>query len=165
MCFSADSTRLYTGGAEKKLRIFDLARPDADAALLEDHKSSISNVLTARDDNLIITVAAEKDVRIWDRRTNAVAQRLPTTGDIRYAQTNLDGSVLCVSTGGKEVSFYNTANMQLIKTFTMPREVDCLSYDAAHDRFVTVRTHNTNASMSLCALSCNSRTCASQFTL
>jgi WD40 repeat protein len=157
VCFSADSTRLYTGGAEKKLRIFDLARPDADAALLEDHKSSISNVLTARDDNLIITVAAEKDVRIWDRRTNAVAQRLPTTGDIRYAQTNLDGSVLCVSTGGKEVSFYNTANMQLIKTFTMPREVDCLSYDAAHDRFVTVRTPNTNASMSLCALSRGSR--------
>ena len=138
VCFSSDSSRLYTGGAEKKLRIFDLHRPDSDAVLLEDHKATISNVLTTSDANLIVTAAAEKDIRIWDARTNAVVQRLEAPGEVRYAQTTLDGSVLSVCTGGKEVSFYNTANWQLIKRFTMPREVDCISYDAKHQRFVTV---------------------------
>lgn len=138
VCFSSDNTRLYSGGAEKKLRIFDLARPDAAGQELTDHSQTISQVLTTQDENLIVTGAAEKDIRIWDRRTGAVAQRLSTSGDVRYAQTTLDGSVLSVSTGGKEVSFYNTSNMQLIKTFTMPREIDCLSYDPVHQRFITV---------------------------
>ena len=141
LSFSADGTRLYTGGQEKKLRIFDLGRIDADPAILEDHKANITNVWTVKDENLIVTAGAEKDVRFWDRRTNTVAQRLQTNGDVRYCQPTLDGSVLSVSTTGKEVSFYNTADMSLIKTFTMPREIDCLSYDPVHQRFVTVRTN------------------------
>lgn len=138
LAFSADGSRLYTGGMEKKLRIFDLARIDAEPAMLEDHKAAITGVWTVKDENLIVTAGSERDVRFWDRRTNAVAQRLATTGEIRYCQPTLDGTVLSVATTGKEVSFYNTDNMQLIKSFTMPREVDCVSYDALHQRFVTV---------------------------
>ena len=144
VCFSSDATRLYTGGAEKKLRIFDLARPDAPGQELTDHAQTISQVLTTSDENLIVTGAAEKDIRIWDRRTGAVAQRLATSGDVRYAQTTLDGSVLSVATGGKEVSFYNTANMQRIKSFTMPREIDTVSYDPVHQRFITVSRARAN---------------------
>jgi serine-threonine kinase receptor-associated protein len=137
LAFSADGSRLYTGGQEKKLRIFDLGRIDADAAILEDHKANITGVWTVADENLIVTAGAEKDIRFWDRRTNSVARRLATNGEVKYCQTTLDGSVLSVSTAGKEVSFYRTDDMSLIKTFVMPREVDCLSYDAVHQRFVT----------------------------
>jgi serine-threonine kinase receptor-associated protein len=139
VCFSADGSRLYTGGAEKKLRIWDLARPDKEEQLLEEHKASISNVLTVQDENLIVTIGGEKDARIWDRRTNSVVKRLPTpAGDMRFGQTTLDGKVLSVSSSGKEVAFYDTTNWQLIKKFSMPREIDCVSFDPVHKRFLTV---------------------------
>jgi len=138
VCFSADGSRLYTGGQEKKLRIWDLARPDVEEKLLEEHKAGISQVLSVADDNLIVTVAGEKDVRIWDRRSHSVVKRLETpAGDLRFGQTTLDGKVLSVSTGGKEVAFYDTTTWQLIKKFSMPREVDCVSFDPVHQRFIT----------------------------
>lgn len=139
LAFSDDGSRLYTGGQEKKLRIFDLGRIDADPAILEDHKANITNVWTVKDENLIVTAGAEKDIRFWDRRTLSVGSRLATGGEVRYCQPTLDGSILSVSTTGKEVSFYHTHNMALIKTFNMPREVDCISYDPINQRFVTVR--------------------------
>jgi serine-threonine kinase receptor-associated protein len=139
LAFSADGTKLYTGGHEKRLRIYDLNRIDADPTLLDDHKANITGVWTiGSDEQIIISAGAEKDIRCWDRRTGNVVRRLPTTGEVRYCQTSMDGKVLSVSITGKEVAFFNTEDMKLIKAFQMPREIDSISFDPVNQRFVTV---------------------------
>lgn len=146
LSFSRDGSRLYTGGQEKKLRLFDLGRIDADPTILEGHASNITGVWTVGDDNLVVSAAAERDVRVWDRRTGKLAIKLDTPGEVRYTQTSMDGSILSVCTSGKEVAFYDTTSWKLIKQFTMPREIDCIAFDAAHQRFITVRKKDRQAS-------------------
>lgn len=135
--FSTDGKQLITGGHEKKVRLFDLNKPESDPQIFEDHKATISNVWSLPDPTLFISAAAEKDIRVWDKRTGSVAHRISTNGEVRYCQTTLDGSVLSVCTTGKMVHFYSTESRDLIKSFEMPREIDCIAYDAVHQRFIT----------------------------
>jgi serine-threonine kinase receptor-associated protein len=137
VCFSADGAQLYTGGQEKKVRIFDLNKLGSDPTILEDHKANITGVWTCKDENLIISAGAEKDIRVWDRRTNSVVKRLETTGALTSSQTSLDGSILSVTTTGKEVLFYRTDDWSLMKSFTIPREAETVAFDSVHNRFVT----------------------------
>ncbi|KAK0531606.1 hypothetical protein OC842_003565 [Tilletia horrida] len=73
VAINAQGTSILTGGHEKKLRLFDLSRPDAEARMLVDgplaekglaHDGNIRSVVWSREDeNLVVSLGEDKVVR------------------------------------------------------------------------------------------------------
>jgi serine-threonine kinase receptor-associated protein len=76
--FSADGELAFTGGAEKKLRVFDMNRLDAEPRMygVGDYAQTIVDITNVPDPNLLVATARESTVKIWDHRTGKVARTL-----------------------------------------------------------------------------------------
>jgi serine-threonine kinase receptor-associated protein len=105
IAFPPDSgTLLATGGAEKKLRIFDLSHVGAVSATTNGnsnendrklvaaaegfevgpnvHQGMIKSIVWTRDPNILVTAADDKVIRWWDLQTRTVIQEQVVSGDI-----------------------------------------------------------------------------------
>lgn len=135
--FSQDSTHLYTGGHEKKLRVFDLHKPEAAPQIWEGHTNAISHIIEPADSNLILSAgSAEKDVKIWDRRTSSIARTISSSSPLTSLTITLDRSVI-TTTSGHDIHFYDADTFNLIKSFHLPREIEAVAYHATTKKFVT----------------------------
>lgn len=96
-----DGARLATGCLDKKLRVFDLARPDAPPAVLL-HADKLRKVLWVPGEQAVLTGAEDGVVRLWDLRSGAVAAQ-QLLGGPGVAVTDLelspDGAVLTAAAG------------------------------------------------------------------
>lgn len=132
--FDHQSTQIYTGGNEQKVRVWDLEKPDEAILTLSGHTAGVTHVIALADDNLIVSAAAEPDVKIWDKRTGSVVRTITTDGAVKGAQLSIDGTTLSLCTANKQVAFYemlpNLSDAPL-KTYTMKEPVDCLSFSPA----------------------------------
>jgi serine-threonine kinase receptor-associated protein len=124
--FSNDDKRILTGGQDKILRIFDLGKPDAEPLKLEGHGQSIKVALWCKDENLIISGAQEAGVRVWDLRTNQVVKQLATKSGVASIEYSWDGKFITVASG-KEVTFYDANTFDLLKSYSVPIELNCAS--------------------------------------
>lgn len=134
--FSDDSKRLYSGGSEKKIRIFDLAKPNAAPQVFEGHTSTVSHLTLTPDPNLLASCAAERDIKIWDIRTGDVAHKLETADPTTGLTLSNCGAVLS-TTSGKTVTMWNSTTFSKIKSFDLPQTVDCVAFNPATNHFVT----------------------------
>jgi len=134
--FSEDSNRLYTGGAEKKLRIFDLEKPDAEATILEGHTKNINFLTVTPNPNLLVSCAAEKDLRVWDLRSGATVSKIETADECTGMTMSADGTTIS-TTFGSTVAMWDSTSFEQIKSFTLPRTVDCVAYHPERAQFVT----------------------------
>ena len=60
---SDDGTRIVSGGQEKKLRIFDLNKPEESASEAEGHESTIKSVIWDGERNVILSAGDDKEIR------------------------------------------------------------------------------------------------------
>jgi serine-threonine kinase receptor-associated protein len=134
--FSTDSSSIFTGGKEKLLRMFDLGRPDAKPTMFHGHNESICYLATTPDSNILISSADEKNIRIWDIRTQQTVKQLVTTAPVSSLQVSGDEKVLAAS-ADKDVYFWDTASLELIKSVRMPHTVDCVAYSTVKNQFIT----------------------------
>ena len=135
--FTPDSTRLLSGGQEKKVRVFDMARTDAAPAILEGHSASILAVIGLTEPTAIVSAAQEKDLRLWDTRTGAVAKIIPTGAEVKGVSLSVDRTVLTAALSNATVNFYHANTLELIAELPLPFPTDCITYDPAHRRLVT----------------------------
>lgn len=133
--FSEDGKHIFTGGHEKKLRIFDLEKPEH-ATILEGHTGSINSIVCPQDSNLVLTAAAEAGVKIWDCRTNEVVKTLDTDANLSCMSMSGDRKSIC-TTAGKEVTFWDSSSFDKMKTFSLERDVDCVAYHPSSGKFAT----------------------------
>lgn len=133
--FSEDGKFVYTGGQEQKLRIFDLAKPDQ-PTILEGHTASISNIVCTPDSNLVVTSAAEDSAKVWDLRIGEAIKTLDTDAELSSMSMSFDKSVIC-TTAGKVVKMWDSTSFEVVKSFTLEEQVDCVAYQPAAGRFVT----------------------------
>lgn len=134
--FSADSHNLYSGGAEKKLRVFDLEKPEAEPQVLEGHTQNISFLSLTPNPNLLVSCAAEKDVKVWDLRAGCVVNKMETSAACSSMSCSTDGSTIC-TTFGKTVTMWDSTTFEQTKSFDLPRQVDCVAYHREKNIFVT----------------------------
>lgn len=134
--FSKDDSSLYTGGAEKKLRIFDLGKPDSDPVMMEGHEQAISYMALNPDPNLVVSCANEKNARVWDLRSEKTVKTLETSAPVTCLTVSNDCSTYTTSSGS-EVTMWNSTTLEKIKSFTLPRVVDCVAYHPAMKKFAT----------------------------
>jgi len=133
--FSTDSRHIMTGGMEKKLRIYDLEKPEQPVVMV-GHTSTILGIVESTDPNLILSCgSSEPDIKIWDKRTLKIAQSLKTNSKLTSMTLSIDGSTIC-SSSGKQVQLWDASSFASIKTFDLPYSINSACYHAGIGRFV-----------------------------
>ncbi|PFH52363.1 hypothetical protein AMATHDRAFT_74161 [Amanita thiersii Skay4041] len=105
---SPSSSHLLTGGQEKKVRIFDLNRPDAEPDFLYDagtqtHNGVIKSVVCVGE-NVGVTAGDDGQIKWWDMRTRELTANLNFPQPITSMELSIQTQRLVV-TSGKAVSF------------------------------------------------------------
>ncbi|KAK2460540.1 hypothetical protein APHAL10511_007010 [Amanita phalloides] len=138
---SPKSTHLLTGGQEKKVRIFDLHRPDAEPDFLYDtgsqtHDGVIRSVVCIGEQ---IGVSAGEDGKIkwWDLRSRKIVETISFSNPIISMELSLQTEQLVV-TSGTTVAFIPQIPNGSITRVTLPYCPSSASIHPAYqDRFVT----------------------------
>jgi len=134
--FSKDSSLVFTGGQEMKLRIFDVNKPEADPIILEGHTTAVSGICTLPDSNLFVSCAKENNLRVWDKRTKSTVKTLATSSPVTHLSVSSDEkSIACAA--DKKILFWNSSTLDLIKSFDLPRIIETVAYHPSSKRFVT----------------------------
>ena len=96
---SRNAQTLLTGGYDKKLRLYDLQKPEAAPTVLEGHTGRVSKAvfLGAQESTILSVGDDETCIKVWDRRTGAVAQSLATGENATDVEISEDGATLTVS--------------------------------------------------------------------
>lgn len=151
VAINGDGGKVVTAGHEKKLRLFDLHRPDAEAELFEmdkgagngvAHEGVIKSSVWHRGggevDNVVVSAGEDKVIRWWDTRT------LTKTAEMAFAEpiSSMERSAgslgeLLTVTSGKEVYFIDAATRQIRKKHSLDLPVSSASlHPTLADRFV-----------------------------
>lgn len=143
VAIDAEGKKVLTGGHEKKLRLFDLHRPDAEAQLFVDkataHEGVIKSCVWHRSlPTTVVSAGEDRVVRWWDTRTLAKTAELSFPDPITSMErsSGLLGELLTITTG-KDVFFIDAASRQIRKKHTLIVPVSSASlHPTLADRFV-----------------------------
>jgi len=134
--FSQDDNKLLTGSNEKKMRIFDLKNQEKEPDILESLGANPKACLWSNNDQNILSGGDEPVIRQWDVRTLSEVNSITLPKPILGMQLSYDKTVLCVAYSNN-VAFYNSENLDLIKTHTMKTSVNSVSLSADKTCYVT----------------------------
>ncbi|KAJ8583051.1 WD40 repeat-like protein [Rhizopogon salebrosus TDB-379] len=108
VAISPTSSHLLTGGQEKKVRIFDLSRPDAEADFLGDpgvpsHDGTVKSVVWVGE-HTGVSAGEDGVIKWWDLRTRKLTTTMKFPNPITSMELSLHTKRLVV-TSGKTVAF------------------------------------------------------------
>ena len=137
--FSFDGARLATGGQDKKLRVFDMARLDAPPAVIECPER-IRKVAWSRDDALVYTGSDDGAVRVYSVAAGGGAlvaeAQLHAGGGVADLELSADGATLTVA-AAREVLLLDAASLAVRVRHRLPYAVEAASlHPGAGKRFV-----------------------------
>jgi len=110
VALSPNASHLLTGGNEKMIRLFDLARPDAEPSFLINaganlsHDGTIKSVVWDRDRAMGVSAGEDRMVRWWDLRSLKETHSMSVPDPVTSMELSLSTQTLCL-TAGKLVSF------------------------------------------------------------
>lgn len=133
--FSRDSKFLLTASQEKKLKIFDLEKHDAEPKVIGGHKDSMKGAIFSKDGSQIFSAADDKTVRVWDVNNECEIKLLEFSNIPNSLELSRDGAVLVV-TSGCVTSFWNTETFEKIKEFEAPTPLNSASLHHQKNVFV-----------------------------
>ncbi|RVD82413.1 uncharacterized protein DFL_006840 [Arthrobotrys flagrans] len=141
--FSPDDTQISTGGPEKKLRIYDLNKPDAIEIGPGAHNGTIRTVSwSGANPNIVVSGSEDKYIRWWDVRKKDIVSAYMVDEPLASCEFSTDGKILNVS-AGKSVYFFDGVSGGLLKS--VKTEYDCatVTLDAPTRKFVTGGSQDT----------------------
>lgn len=140
--FSSNPTHLATGGAEKKLRVYDLARSDNPFEIgAGAHTGTIKSIVWA-EPNILLSASDDKKLRWWDLRSQDMIQKLDVDDIIGSCELSPDGSLIS-ATAGKTVYFFDALSRSLIKSVNTAYEVSSVALHKETRRFITGGSSDT----------------------
>jgi len=152
---SPSGSHIVTGGQEKKLRLYDIERSEAEPFLFASdngggqvtssgvaHDGTIKSVVWDDERDQIVSAGEDKMVRWWDMRSLKCVHTIALSDPI----TSMDhsySSPLISLTAGKQVTFLDPASRQPVITHTLDYIPSSASlHPALRDRFVTGSTQD-----------------------
>jgi serine-threonine kinase receptor-associated protein len=148
VAISPNSSHILTGGHEKKMRLFDLARPEAEPNFFVKaegggtaHDGNIRSLVWDPQSAAAVSAGEDKVIRWWDLRTQQEIQTLPLPDNITSMELSAPTAKLCV-TSGKHVSFVPLSlNGGPAYTLELPHGASSASlHPTLRDRFVVGST-------------------------
>ncbi|KAI5476496.1 serine/threonine kinase receptor associated protein [Pseudohyphozyma bogoriensis] len=149
------STRVLSGGHEKKLRIWDLSRAPSDGsdASLDDvlefkngeelaHAGTIKSAVWDEKRSSAVSFGEDKVVRWWDLRTLQPTHSITFTAPITSMEKSHDGELLSI-TSGNDVTFLSLESRLPYLTHTLDYAPSTASiHPITRETFVTGETKN-----------------------
>jgi len=142
VALSPQATHLLTGGQEKKVRIFDLNRPEAEPEFLCDagtlsHDGTVKSVVWVGE-HIGVTGGEDGKIKWWDLRTRNLTTTLNFPNPITSMEWSPQTQRLVV-TSGKTVSFIpGIPGNHAVHTLTLSYSPSSASiHPKLQDRFVT----------------------------
>lgn len=129
VAIDAEGSRIFTGGHEKKLRLFDLNRADADATNFitgggsTAHEGNIKSVVWQRShgQRSVVSAGEDKVVRWWDLRSGQVSHEMSFSDPIVSMERSfiapLGGETLTIASG-KRLLFLDLETHSIHKEFS-----------------------------------------------
>lgn len=115
--FSSDGKRIASGGADKYLRIFDIATSEQ-LRRFEGHTGHVLGVAWKRDGQVIASAAADDSVKIWDSETGDQRRTIQGFGRHVTAVNYIGETDIIISAcGDKLVRMHNSTNGGLVRNF------------------------------------------------
>jgi len=134
--FSQDSHYILTGGMEKKLRLFNLSRPDAEPVVMEGAPSGIRQAVWFSDDKLILCACNDTaGISMWDARSLSQVKQLDTANPVTSIELSRDG-LWMTTCAGRDINFWDLNKLEVVKTHTMEFEMESASLHPGGDKFV-----------------------------
>lgn len=133
---------MATGGAEKKLRIFDVSRADSPLEVgPQAHTGTIKSIVWS-DANTLVSASDDKKLRWWDVRAPELIGEFVVNELIGSCELSPEANLIS-ATAGKSVYFFEAASRRLIKSMTTPHEVSSVALHQATRKFITGGTSDT----------------------
>jgi len=140
---SPDSKQIVTGDQTKKIRLFDLERPDADPRYFTRpggetaHEKTVKSVVWLAKDQQIVSGGEDGIVNWWDLRANTPAYTIKFPSGITSLELSAPTGTL-VLTHGNDVSFYPVKpDTSPSHNLTLPHQPSSASlHPTTGDRFV-----------------------------
>ncbi|KAG6853207.1 hypothetical protein C0991_006156 [Blastosporella zonata] len=142
VALSPTSSHLLTGGQEKKVRIFDLNRPDAEPDFLCDngilsHDGMVKSVVWIGD-HTGVTAGEDGKIKWWDLRTRNLTTTLTFPGPITSMEWSAPTQRLVVTSGSTVGFIPGLPSANDMHTLTLPYIPSSASiHPILQDRFVT----------------------------
>jgi len=133
--FNSDETKLLTASNDKKVRVFNLLRPEESGDCLAGHTSSVKKALFLSDDRRVVSAADDKSVRFWDLTSLEEIKKLELETQPSSLELSRNGEILVI-THGHSVSFWDLANFEKLKEYSVPSQVNSASLHPDQSVFV-----------------------------
>lgn len=133
--FSHDDAKLLTGSNEKKMRIFDLEKPESDADIIDKVGGNLKACVWLNNDQSILSGGEENVIRMWDTRTMQESGTITLGGVLQGMQLSKNKEILSVAYGNT-VAFYNTQTLELVKSYEMKTKMNSVCLNPAGTTFV-----------------------------
>jgi len=110
VAISPNASHLLTAGHEKKIRLFDLAKPEAEPSFLcrtgsdLSHDGTIKSVVWDRARAMAVSAGEDRVVRWWDLRSQKETHSMSVPDLITSMELSVPMETLCL-TAGKTVAF------------------------------------------------------------
>lgn len=140
--FAPTPTHVATGGQEKKLRVYDLARPDTPLEIGPNvHAGTIKSIVWS-DPNTLLSASDDRTLRWWDLRSRELIEKYDVEDIVGSCEINADGNLI-TATAGKSVYFFNAQTKRIIKSVKTQYDVASVALDQATRKFITGGSSDT----------------------
>ncbi|GFS58737.1 serine-threonine kinase receptor-associated protein [Nephila pilipes] len=133
--FNSEDSKLLTASNDKKVRVFNLLRPEESGECLTGHTSAVKKALFLCDDKRVVSAADDKTVRFWDLSSLQEVKKLEFETSPSSLELSSNGEILVI-THGHSVSFYNIKNFEKLKEYKVPSQVNSASLHPDQSVFV-----------------------------
>lgn len=125
----------YNKGMDKKIRLYDLARPDAEPFVLADAGANVRCCSWIQADALLLCSLQDRNgVAVYDVRTQRVVGNLDTAAPVTSIDVTYDGAA--ITTADKShVRMWDAGRLTLAREFGMEFPVEAASYCPAKGLF------------------------------
>ncbi|GBM28273.1 Serine-threonine kinase receptor-associated protein [Araneus ventricosus] len=133
--FNSDDSKLLTASNDKKVRVFNLLRPEDAGEIMSGHTAAVKKALFLHDENMVVSAADDKTVRFWDLTSLQDVKKLEFDTSPSSLELSSNGEILVI-THGHSVSFYNVKKFEKLKEYNVPSQVNSASLHPDQSVFV-----------------------------
>lgn len=128
VAFAQQSNKTITGGMDRKLRVYDLQRPEAPPQVSGEGEDKLRSAqFTQGDSSLLVTYMDKPGIHVWDARTLTHVRTVESSGPVTSVEVAFDDQYVTTA-DGKFIKVWEGSSLREHKSMETPYQVESASY-------------------------------------